>query len=1298
MNRSSGSFNLKNSPTSDKQSTSSSSAPLNNNNERKKNNDNNSVTTSFNNPVTCRHCELPITSGHAYELGEESRWHIDCFQCYKCDKKLTSESDFLVLSTGALVCYDCSEACTICGCKIDELAIILSNSDEAYCRNCFKCSKCDDKLNNLRYAKTKRGIYCISCHEKLIEKRKLAKLQNQIHHQSSSSSIRNVSAADSDISSDFGSNSRLSTFAELTDISKKAKEKVKKLPNIPSPELKKKNKDSDDRRNLSVKTKTPSLPSSLSPSFSPGPNDFNFRQPPELQSKNSRISTSDSSLNLSAHTTAENSPLIPQQGSFATKSYETLLKKQYTENMNKNNHYNNNNPFQEDDDEEEEEIINVEVEVNKDHSNDSTFVPMRSPKRQYNNLEKENIPDDFTLNTSSIQTPNEALRVAPVLETTTNNNNNESINSKPSQQAPPPRTQPLYHARTLSQQKNEVSSNPSFSSPTVLGNMSVKNTPTILQNGFSNANNSTSKSSGSARKTGNHSKKPSIDDVLASTLKNNQNTPENDLFLNKTPLKNNPVEEDFEIGEHKKNGINTNIFNTNTEEFIDNQSFYDDEDIQMALQMRNEISPQKGNTLMSSQDEYMTASNSKQDINRTYNESYSSDNHSYANSTIDTPRKLGRSLSLKSPKRFFQSLTKSPVIDLDTTNGRKNSSEVDLPTDSPSQNGDFFVPPLPTDILTSKQQQKIETQTGYSSRHRKTSSSGSISTSATNKMYSANPTMPLSEQTLMDGQKAKMKLNQMLKMAGKPYPNESKRIPSATSNHQRSISSSSALQRSIHSRAASLDYMNGNSSNNINRRDNFENDVTSGLGVKKTESDFERGSAEGFQFGGTTTTTSTPTSSSSNNNSNNELNETMLQLRKLKLEIYNMENTKKILANEVESLSNQKNKLLLELSELNINIKNLQSNNNNNNSNNNLHYNGNNSGNLSQQSFPEENHRKESVTSSITSGGSSTINNNDTNSNNTTTTSKPRFWKSIFQSNEKNHSSNKSIDKSSIKMSSSASQPLLNTLIGSHSTNNLSLFTSNMNKHASISEEQKDNSNSNTMPISELINIENKYNNVLQDDIDAFSKTTTISNDTTTIRDYSVIGFCKMEKHSGIPFIIRFFIDFMNNNESFMKQEGIYRKTASKTLIEQFELALYGKYKEFIEQSTITGMEYVKFYEMCSNIITTQKDDLFLDAHLLCSCFKRFLRRLLVPVIPFTNYFDLINDNSSKIILPKEHEQTLNLIINHLKQVIKYEVDNKMSKYNLALVFAPSLIRDLNNEREMLDFKERVKYIEYLLL
>ena len=108
-----------------------------------------------------------------------------------------------------------------------------------------------------------------------------------------------------------------------------------------------------------------------------------------------------------------------------------------------------------------------------------------------------------------------------------------------------------------------------------------------------------------------------------------------------------------------------------------------------------------------------------------------------------------------------------------------------------------------------------------------------------------------------------------------------------------------------------------------------------------------------------------------------------------------------------------------------------------------------------------------------------------------------------------------------------------------------------------------------------------------------------------------------------------------------------------------------------------------------------EEDELFMDVHLIASCFKRFLRRLLIPVIPYTNYFDIIHDIKSKVDLPKEHQQTLTLIVSHLIEVSKMESENKMTKYNLAMVFAPSLIRGLNNKREMLDFKERVKYIEY---
>ncbi|CAI4778452.1 BDH_1b_G0050600.mRNA.1.CDS.1 [Saccharomyces cerevisiae] len=120
---------------------------------------------------SCVRCKEFITTGHAYELGCD-RWHTHCFACYKCEKPLSCESDFLVLGTGALICFDCSDSCKNCGKKIDDLAIILSSSNEAYCSDCFKCCKCGENIADLRYAKTKRGLFCLSCHEKLLAKRK----------------------------------------------------------------------------------------------------------------------------------------------------------------------------------------------------------------------------------------------------------------------------------------------------------------------------------------------------------------------------------------------------------------------------------------------------------------------------------------------------------------------------------------------------------------------------------------------------------------------------------------------------------------------------------------------------------------------------------------------------------------------------------------------------------------------------------------------------------------------------------------------------------------------------------------------------------------------------------------------------------------------------------------------------------------------------------------------------------------------------------------------------------------------
>lgn len=117
----------------------------------------------------CKKCNNTILEAHAYELGDD-RWHTNCFKCLECDLLLGCNSNFLVLGDGNLICSNCTYNCKQCGKKIDDLAILTG--DQAYCSNCFKCRVCKLKIEDLRYARTLKGLFCMSCHEKLVAKKK----------------------------------------------------------------------------------------------------------------------------------------------------------------------------------------------------------------------------------------------------------------------------------------------------------------------------------------------------------------------------------------------------------------------------------------------------------------------------------------------------------------------------------------------------------------------------------------------------------------------------------------------------------------------------------------------------------------------------------------------------------------------------------------------------------------------------------------------------------------------------------------------------------------------------------------------------------------------------------------------------------------------------------------------------------------------------------------------------------------------------------------------------------------------
>lgn len=76
----------------------------------------------------------------------------------------------LLLGDGSLICSNCTYSCSSCGNKIEDLAILTG--DQAFCSQCFKCRNCKKKIENLRYARTSQGIFCMECHESLMQRRR----------------------------------------------------------------------------------------------------------------------------------------------------------------------------------------------------------------------------------------------------------------------------------------------------------------------------------------------------------------------------------------------------------------------------------------------------------------------------------------------------------------------------------------------------------------------------------------------------------------------------------------------------------------------------------------------------------------------------------------------------------------------------------------------------------------------------------------------------------------------------------------------------------------------------------------------------------------------------------------------------------------------------------------------------------------------------------------------------------------------------------------------------------------------
>ncbi|KAH8828340.1 hypothetical protein DL96DRAFT_1602759 [Flagelloscypha sp. PMI_526] len=120
----------------------------------------------------CKQSAISDSGGLVVAFGS-SFFHVDCFKCAKCGDKVTADTNLLLLSDGSPICANCSYCCNVCQQPILDEAIMTG--DDSYHAHCFKCKVCKSKIDELVFAKTSQGIYCMNCHnERMIKIRKHA--------------------------------------------------------------------------------------------------------------------------------------------------------------------------------------------------------------------------------------------------------------------------------------------------------------------------------------------------------------------------------------------------------------------------------------------------------------------------------------------------------------------------------------------------------------------------------------------------------------------------------------------------------------------------------------------------------------------------------------------------------------------------------------------------------------------------------------------------------------------------------------------------------------------------------------------------------------------------------------------------------------------------------------------------------------------------------------------------------------------------------------------------------------------
>ncbi|CAI4216896.1 unnamed protein product [Parascedosporium putredinis] len=152
-----------------------------------------------------------------------------------------------------------------------------------------------------------------------------------------------------------------------------------------------------------------------------------------------------------------------------------------------------------------------------------------------------------------------------------------------------------------------------------------------------------------------------------------------------------------------------------------------------------------------------------------------------------------------------------------------------------------------------------------------------------------------------------------------------------------------------------------------------------------------------------------------------------------------------------------------------------------------------------------------------------------------------------------------------------------------------------------------------------------------------------------------------------------------------MDVEGIYRKTGGNSQVKMVQ----------------DGFSQNEDYDI---------SDPAIDITAVTSVLKQYFRKLPIPLLTFDAYERVLESNAianeqercthlgrTFSSMPPQHRDCLEFVMFHLNRVAQREPENLMSPKNLAVVFAPTIMRDTSLEREMTDMHAKSIAVQFII-